>query len=68
MTQQFWVIGAEFNSTACEAPLPGTSHLIGPFPSYSEAKETWREHAFATRAHATTRYTIVTNAARASAQ
>lgn len=62
MTQQFWVIGAEFDSTACDAPLPGTSRLIGPFLNYAEAKETWREHAFATRGHATTRYTIVTSA------
>ncbi len=67
MTQQFWVIGADFNTTSCDAPLPGTTRLIGPFPNYSDAKETWREHAFATRAQATTRFTIVTNAARPDA-
>ncbi len=63
MMQQFWVIGAEFTSVDCDALVPGTSRMFGPFPSYCEAQEVWRERSLASRAHATTRYSIVANAA-----
>ena len=62
MQTQFWVIGAEFNSVSCNATVPGTGELLGPYPSYDDAHEIWRERSMESRALATTRYTIVCNA------
>ena len=63
MMQQFWVIGAEFISVDCDAQVPGTSRVFGPFQSYGDAQEVWRERSLASRSQATTRYSIVANAA-----
>ena len=62
MIQQFWVIGGEFISVDCDALVPGTSRVFGPFPSYRDAEDVWRERSLASRAQATTRYSIVANA------
>lgn len=59
MHQHYWVIGAEFETVACDAQVPGTGQLIGPFPSYDDAHQVWRERSMDSRAQATTRYTIV---------
>lgn len=66
MMQQFWVIGAEFISVDCEALVPGTSRVFGPFQNYRDAQEVWRERSQASRAQATTRYSIVASAANAA--
>ena len=63
MQQQFWVIGAEYSSVACDALIPGTGCLLGPFDSYDDAREVWRERSMESRSQATTRYTIVSSAA-----
>lgn len=68
MPRQFWVIGGEYDSVDFHEVVPGTARVFGPFPSYDDAKQVWRERSLASRSQATTRYSIVSNAAAPLAQ
>ena len=63
MQKQFWVIGADYRDLQFKDVVDGSSHVLGPFTDYREANSAWREQAMATRYRATTRFTIVVNAA-----
>lgn len=67
MSKQYWVIGGEYACTQFEQVVPGTERVYGPFMSYEEARRTWREQSLASRARATVRFSIVTNAAQKEA-
>lgn len=68
MTKQFWVIGGEYNCVEFQEVVPGTARIFGPFASYQEANEVWRERSLASRSSATTRYSIVSSAPNPSRQ
>ena len=61
--QQFWVIGADYRDMQFQQVVDGSSQVLGPYTDYREASQAWREQAMATRYKATTRFTIVVNAA-----
>lgn len=63
MQRQFWVIGADYSDLRFAEVVDGSSQVLGPFADYREASSAWREQAMATRYRATTRFTIVVNAA-----
>ncbi|MBN8533334.1 MAG: DUF4170 domain-containing protein [Rhizobiales bacterium] len=62
MAKQFWVIGGEYQCVEFQEVVPGTARVFGPFSSYQEANEVWRERSVASRSSATTRYSIVASA------
>lgn len=64
MPKQFWVIGGEYQCVEFQEVVPGTARVFGPFETYEEASHVWRERSLASRSSATTRYSIVSNAAR----
>lgn len=68
MPKQFWVIGGEYQCVEFQEVVPGTARVFGPFESYEEANQVWRERSLASRSSATTRYSIVSNAVRQTAQ
>lgn len=63
MTKEFWVIGGEYASVEFREVVAGTERVFGPFRSYDEANQIWRERSMASRSSATTRFSIVSNAA-----
>ena len=63
MQKQFWVIGADYRDMQFSQVVDGSSQVLGPYADYREANSAWREQAMATRYRATTRFTIVVNAA-----
>ena len=65
MQKQFWVIGGEYRDTSFVDLIDGTSRVFGPFRDYNEARAQWGEQSMARRSEATTRFTIVSNAAAA---
>lgn len=68
MPKQFWVIGGEYQCVEFEEVMPGTARVFGPFLSYDEANQVWRERSLASRSSATTRYTIVSNSSNPARQ
>ena len=61
MMQRFWVIGGEYRD--CDfRQLCEDCRAFGPFGSYGEAEEVWRERSTESRPVALMRYSIVTNA------
>lgn len=68
MAKQFWVIGGEYQCVEFQEVVPGTARVFGPFESYQEANEVWRERSVASRSSATTRYSIVASAPNPSRQ
>jgi hypothetical protein len=59
MTQErYWVVGGEYSCMAFKALKDGAPHVLGPFEDRDEAKEAWKRVSQATRANATTRYSI----------
>lgn len=62
MAKQYWVIGGEYQCVEFQEVVPGTERVFGPFMSYQEANEIWRERSLASRSSATTRYSIVASA------
>ncbi|KAF0231587.1 MAG: hypothetical protein FD175_495 [Beijerinckiaceae bacterium] len=62
MPKQYWVIGGEYQCVEFQEVLPGTARVFGPFPTYDEANQIWRERSLASRSSATTRYSIVASA------
>lgn len=63
MSKQFWVIGAEYSDMNFTQPIDGTTRLFGPYATYQDATHMWRARVSMSRHEATTRYSIVTNAA-----
>ncbi len=68
MSKQFWVIGGEYNCVEFQEVLPGTARVFGPYQTYEEANQVWRERSLASRSSATTRYSIVSNSANPARQ
>jgi hypothetical protein len=68
MTKEFWVIGGEYASVEFREVVAGTERVFGPFRSYDEANQVWRERSLASRSSATTRFSIVANASAAAQQ
>jgi hypothetical protein len=62
MPKQFWVIGGEYRDLEFRDVIEGTTRVLGPFGSYHDARVVWHERSQASRAVATARYTIVSNA------
>jgi hypothetical protein len=62
MARQYWVVGGEYQTLEFDRLVDGTSRVLGPFQDIDRARQVWREWSEATRAQASTRYTIVTNA------
>lgn len=65
--RQFWVIGAEYESTEFARAVDGTARVHGPFASWQEASQEWREQSARSRHEALTRYTIVAEHTQQSA-
>ena len=60
---KYWVIGADYRDFNFNEVVDGTSQVLGPYADYSDASSAWREAAAASRYKATTRFTIVADAA-----
>jgi hypothetical protein len=58
MSKQFWVIGGEYADTRFERLVNGGAKALGPYPSYGDALEAWREISVETRPNAHMRFTI----------
>jgi hypothetical protein len=65
MQTKYWVIGADYTDFKFEDVIEGTSRVLGPYAQYGQANTAWREVAQESRYRATTRFTIVTDAAPA---
>jgi hypothetical protein len=62
MSNRFWVIGGEYQSTRFEDLKPGTEKLLGPFSSMYDARKAWRNLSMASSACAMTRFAITAEA------
>ena len=62
MSQQFWVIGGEFRDAEFHEIEPESGRVLGPFHSYDEANQVWRQRAEESRSQAYIRYSIVASA------
>ena len=62
MNTQFFVIGGEYRDMRFTDLVSGTSRIEGPYRSYEEAEQVWKNHAMESRSNACTRYTIVASA------
>jgi hypothetical protein len=62
MPKQYWVIGGEYQCVEFQEVVPGSARVFGPFRTYDEANQIWRERSLASRSSATTRYSIVASA------
>ena len=63
MTQEYWVVGGSFRDVNFADLEEGRGELYGPYPSYREALQSWRNRSTETRAEATKRYSVVVTAA-----
>lgn len=68
MPKQYWVIGGEYQCVEFQEVVPGSARVFGPFRSYDEANQVWRERSLASRSSATTRYSIVASTANPARQ
>lgn len=59
MSERYWVIGGEYESTAFDRLLDGTERVIGPFVQHDAAKRAWESLAVETRSICNARFTIV---------
>ena len=62
MPKQYWVIGGEYQDADFHQIEDGSYRVFGPFRSYEDANEVWRQRSEASRSRAYTRYSIVANA------
>lgn len=62
MTERFWVIGGEYQTTHFDALKPGTETVRGPFASMYDARKVWRDLSLKRSACAMTRYAITSEA------
>jgi hypothetical protein len=60
--QQYWVIGGEYRDGDFREMNCDDGRVYGPFGSYEQAQEVWRERSTETRPIALMRYSIVTDA------
>lgn len=61
MSNQYFVIGGRYRDREYQEMLQGTGFVHGPFASYDEAKELWRDYARSSRGDALSRCVIVEN-------
>jgi len=59
MSNRFWVIGGEFETTAFDRVLEGTQQILGPFECRDKAKQAWEKVAVETSSICNARFTIV---------
>ncbi len=59
MSERYWVIGGEYESTAFDKLLDGTERIMGPYGDPDDARKAWEDIAVATRSVCTARFTIV---------
>ncbi len=59
MSERYWVIGGEYESTAFDKLVDGTERILGPYRNQDAAKQAWETIAVATRSICTARFTIV---------
>jgi len=63
MTQEYWVVGGSYRDVNFKDLQEGQGELYGPYPSYTEALQTWQERNARSRSQATQRYSVVVTAA-----
>ena len=59
MSERYWVIGGEFETTAFDRLLDGTKRILGPYRDVDDAKKAWEHVAVETRSICNARFTIV---------
>lgn len=59
MSERYWVIGGEYETTAFDKLLDGTERIMGPYGDHDVARRAWQAIAVATRSVCTARFTIV---------
>ena len=64
MVQEYWVVGGSYRDANFAALREGSGELFGPFVSYDDALDSWRERTARTCAQATVRYSVVVTASR----
>jgi hypothetical protein len=62
MAKQFFVIGGEYKDADFNEPEDGSQHVLGPYFSYEEAQDVWKQRSEASRSKAYARYQIVASA------
>lgn len=60
MSSLFWVIGGEYSDTHFTTVVEGSAQAFGPFRSYEDAKQVWRDRSIENRHKAHMRFTIAT--------
>ncbi len=63
MTQEYWVVGGNYRDATFRDIEEGRGEVYGPFPSYTDALESWKARNAHTRPEATRRYSVVVTAA-----
>ena len=64
MLQEFWVVGGCYRDASFVALREGSGEVHGPFASYDDALNHWRDCTAKTRSQATARYSVVVTAPR----
>lgn len=59
MSERYWVIGGEYESTAFDKLVDGTEQILGPYGDRADARRAWEDIAVSTRSICTARFTIV---------
>lgn len=59
MSERYWVIGGEYESTAFDKLIDGTEQILGPYGDRDTAHRAWEHVAVETRSVCTARFTIV---------
>jgi len=62
MSKQFFVIGGEYKDAEFNEPEEGSQYVLGPFFTYEEAQDVWKQRSEASRSKAYARYQIVASA------
>lgn len=62
MPKQYFVIGGEYEDADFTRPEEGTQRVLGPYFTYEEANDVWKQRSEQTRSRAYTRYQIVASA------
>lgn len=60
--QLYWVIGGEYADTSFRQLSGSPAEVLGPFESYDDALQTWRERTRDSMPSVLTRYTIAASA------
>jgi hypothetical protein len=62
MAKQFFVIGGEYKDAEFNEPEEGSHRVFGPYATYEEAEQVWKQRSERSRSQAYTRYQIVASA------